>query len=72
MVEDILLSPRLRTALRKLSRAGSIQARQFWHGSIASVLIAQFIGQIVIEDFGCYAREHYAPLIREQRLIAGV
>jgi hypothetical protein len=39
---------------------------------IANILIAKYKGQIVIEDFGFYAREHHAALIREERLIAGV
>ena len=39
---------------------------------IANILISQFKGQIVIDDFGFYARRHHAALIREERLIAGV
>lgn len=39
---------------------------------IANILIAQFKSQVVIEDFGFYARRHHAALIREERLIAGV
>jgi hypothetical protein len=31
-----------------------------------------FVDQVVIEDFGFYARRHLAALIREERLIAGV
>lgn len=38
---------------------------------IASILISQFKGQIVIEHFGCYARPFHAALMRESRLIAG-
>jgi hypothetical protein len=83
-VEDLLLSPLSRTALRK-----SIP-RWFYSGAsvmvrlnrkeigdddakiIASIRISQFKGQIVIEDFGCYARPFHTSLIRENRLIAGV
>jgi hypothetical protein len=39
---------------------------------IASILIAQFKGQIVIEDFGFYARPFHTGLVREDRLMAGV
>jgi hypothetical protein len=84
VVEDILLSPLLRTALSKPI------PRWFYSGStiivrlnrkeigdddakiIANILISQFKGQIAIEDFGFYARRHLAALIREERLMAGV
>lgn len=84
MVEDLLLSPLLRTALRK-----SIP-RWFYSGAtvmarlnrkeigdddakiVASILISQSKGQIVIQDFGCYARPFHSALIRENRLVAGV
>jgi hypothetical protein len=39
---------------------------------VANILISQHVGQVVIEDFGFYAREHHARLIREERLIAAV
>jgi hypothetical protein len=39
---------------------------------IASILISQFRGQIVIEDFGFYARPFHTRLIREDRLMAGL
>jgi hypothetical protein len=39
---------------------------------IASILVAQFEEQILIEDFGFYARPFHTALIREDRLIAGV
>ena len=39
---------------------------------VANVLISQFKGQIVIEDFGFSSREHHAALIREERLMAGI
>jgi hypothetical protein len=84
VVEDILLSPLLRAALQKpiprwfysgativvrLNRKeiGDDDAKVF-----ANILISQHRGPIVIDDFGCYAREHHAALIRDERLIAGV
>jgi hypothetical protein len=39
---------------------------------IANIRVSQFKGQIVVEDFGFYAREHHSALIRQERLIAGV
>ena len=39
---------------------------------MANILISQHRLPIVINDFGCYAREHHARLIRDDRLIAGV
>ena len=82
VVEDLLLSPLLRTAPRKPI------PRWFYSGAtiivllnrkeigdddarlIASILISQFDVQIVIEDF--YARPFHTRLIREDPLIAGV
>lgn len=39
---------------------------------LAFFLIAQWPGQIIIEDFGFYGRDAHISLIRENRLIAGV
>ncbi len=39
---------------------------------MANNLISQHRGPVVIHDFGSYARDHHAALIREERLIAGV
>lgn len=39
---------------------------------IANILTLRFKGQVVIEDFGFYARRFHASLFRENRLIAGV
>jgi hypothetical protein len=84
VVEDMLLSPLLRRMLREpfprwLHAGSTIMARinrkEIGDDDariIANTLISQFKGQIVIEDFGFYAREHHAALIREERLIAGV
>jgi hypothetical protein len=84
VVDDILLSPLLSKMLRKplprwFRSGGSIVARlnrkEIGDDDakiIANILIVQFKGQVVIEDFGFYAREHHAALIRENRLMAGV
>ena len=83
VVEDILLSPLLRKMLSKpmprwFLSGGSIIARldrkELGDDDakvIANILIAKFKGQIVVPDFGFYARERHAALIREERLIAG-
>ncbi len=39
---------------------------------LGSLLISQFKGQIIVPDFGFYARDFHTSLIREDRLIAGV
>jgi hypothetical protein len=83
VVEDILLSPLLQTALRKpiprwfysgatvLARLNRKEIGDDDAKITANILISQFKGQIVIDDFGFYAREHHAALIREERLKAG-
>ncbi|HVR57223.1 MAG TPA: hypothetical protein VMT72_10390 [Pseudolabrys sp.] len=84
VVEDILLSPLLRTALRKtiprwfysgatiIARLNRKEIGEDDARIIASILIAQFKGQIVLEDFGFYARPFHTSLIREDRIMAGV
>ena len=84
VVEDILLSPLLQTALRKpiprwfysgatvLARLNRKEIGDDDAKITANILISQFKAQIVIDDFGFYAREHHAALIREERLKAGV
>ena len=39
---------------------------------IASFLVSQFKGQVIIPDFGFYGREFHTSLIRENRLTAGI
>jgi hypothetical protein len=39
---------------------------------LGALLISQFKAQIIVPDFGFYARDFHASLIRENRLIAGV
>ncbi len=84
VVEDILLSPLLKKALSKpLPRwllSGSSVCVRLNRKEIAdedakivaNILISQFKDQVVIEDFGSYARDFHAKLIRQERLIAGV
>ena len=39
---------------------------------LASLLISQFKGQVIIPDGGFYLREHHMALVRQGRLVAGV
>ena len=83
--DDLLLSPVLRDVLCKATnfsfREGrsSIVARinraelgDYDARILGSLLISQFKGQIIVPDFGFYARDFHTSLIRENRLIAGV
>jgi hypothetical protein len=84
VVDDILLSTLLGVALRRsiprrfysgatvLVRLNRKEIGDDDAKIIANILISQFKGQTVIEDFGFYAREHLSALIRQERLIAGV
>jgi hypothetical protein len=84
VVEDILLSPLLRTALGKpiprwffsgatiIARLNRKEMGEDDAKFVASVLISKHMGPVVIDDFGCYARPFHSALIREDRLIAGV
>lgn len=85
IIDGILLSPLLKKVLcsrlrsfdlpagasiiAKLDRAqiGETDAK-----ILGALLISQFKGQIIVPDFGFYAREFHASLIREKRLMAGV
>lgn len=83
-IEDLLLSPVLRRVLCQPTnfsfRAGrSIIAHidraelgEYDAFILGSLLIRQFAGQIIIPDFGFYARPFHSSLIREGRLMAGV
>lgn len=85
VVEDMLRSPVLKRVLCKGARrtwvfsGSSIVARlnrvdigEYDARILASLLISQFKKQIIIPDFGFYARPFHSSLIREDRLIAGV
>jgi hypothetical protein len=87
IIDDLLLSPLLRNMLCKptsfsfrsgnppssivvrLDRAdiGEHDAR-----ILGALLISQFKGQIIVPDFGFYARSFHTSLVREGRLIACV
>jgi hypothetical protein len=81
-IETILLSPVLRPVLCKptnFSLKGIVVARldravlgDFDAFVLASFLISQFQGQVIIPDFGFYGREHHTALIRQGRLVACV
>lgn len=85
-IQTLLLSPVLRRVLCKpigkphnISLKGIVLARldraalgDFDCFVLASLLISQFRGQVIIPDFGFYGREHHVALIRQNRLIAGV
>ena len=81
-IETILLSPVLRSVLCKptnISLQGIVIARldravlgDFDAFVLASLLISQFNGQVIVPDAGFYLREHHISLIRQDRLVAGV
>jgi hypothetical protein len=87
IIDDLLISPLLRSILCKPTsfsfRAGnppsSIIARldrpdigEHDARILGALLISQFKGQIIVPDFGFYARSFHTSLVREGRLIAGV
>jgi hypothetical protein len=84
VVKNVLLSPLLKKMLRKpiprwLNSGSTVLARlnrkeigDFDAQIIANILMLVFKGPVAIEDFGGYARDHHARLIREGRLIARV
>ncbi|TQF41153.1 hypothetical protein UNPF46_08515 [Bradyrhizobium sp. UNPF46] len=81
-IATLLLSPVLREVLCKptdFSMQGIVLARldravlgDFDAFVLANLLVSQFNGQVVVPDFGFYGREHHMPLIRQNRLVAGV
>lgn len=83
-IDDLLLSPVLKKVLcnpapRWLFSGSSVVARinraELGDNDariIGSLLISKFNGQIIVPDFGFYARDFHASLFRENRLIAGV
>jgi hypothetical protein len=50
----------------------SRDTRDFDAFVLASLLISQFKGQVIVPDFGFYGREHHVALVRQGRLIAVV
>jgi len=81
-VDDMLLSPVLRRILcnpTNFSFKGGIVARidraqigDFDAFLLASLLIGQFQGQVIVPDFGFYGRDFYSDLVRQNRLIASL
>lgn len=83
-VSDILLSPVLRNVLCKptnfsfkkgrtiVARINRAELGDFDAFILGSLLISQFEGQVIIPDFGFYARDFHAALIRQNRLVAGL
>lgn len=81
-VADILLSPVLQKVLcnpTNFSFKGSIVAKidRALLGDVdsfilASFLIGQFKGQVIVPDFGFYGRDFYSSLFRQNRLTVGV
>jgi hypothetical protein len=81
-IQTLLLSPVLRSVLceaTNFSMRGIVLARldrallgDFDAFVIASLLISNFKGRVIVPDFGFYGRERHVALIRQNRLIAGV
>jgi hypothetical protein len=85
VMEDMLMSPLLRAAFRKeiprwlcsgetpiIARLNRKEIGDDDAKIIFNILVLLFKRQIIVEDFGAYARDHHARIIREERLIAGV
>lgn len=81
-IDDLLLSPVLRRVLcskpnfkfdisvvAKLDRAQLGDDDAF---ILATLLIGQVSGQVIIPDFGFYGRQIHTSLIRQDRLVAGL
>lgn len=83
-IDDMMLSPVIQKGLagplpRWFKSGASIIARldraqlgEYDARIIAALLVFQFKGQVIIPDFGFYARPFHSALIREKRLMAGV
>ncbi len=84
IIDDLLLSPVLKkvlcgTPMRWMFSGASVVARldrtdigEHDARILGALLISQFKRQVIIPDFGFYARDFHSALIREDRLIAGV
>lgn len=55
-----------------LARVNRAELGEFDALAIGLLLMSHYKGQLVVPDFGFYAREHHSALLRENRLIAGV
>jgi hypothetical protein len=81
-IDDLLLSPVLRRVLcnpTNFSFKGSMIAKidraevgDFDAFVLAVLLVQQFRKQVIVPDFGFYARDFHTSLIRENRLVASL
>lgn len=81
-IDDLLLSPVLKRVLcnpTNFSFKGQIVARidraqlgDFDAFVLASLLIGQYQGQVIVPDFGFYGRDFHTTLMRQNRLTAGL
>ena len=87
MIDDLLLSPILKDVLCKapnfeikdgnppssiVARINRAELGDYDSLVLASLLVFQFKGQVIVSDFGFYARPFYTSLIRQNRLAVGV
>ena len=85
LVSDVLASPVLRQVFCTprnvfsfnprsviLARVNRAELGEFDALVIGLMLMSYYKGQIIIPDFGFYARDGHASLLREERLMAGV
>lgn len=84
LIEDMLQSPVLKKAFSKqpprgLRSGASVVARinraelgDFDAFILGSLLASMYLGQVIISDFGFYARDFHAALIRQDRLAIGL
>jgi len=79
-VEDVLLSPVLRRVLTRkpnfhFRRSVIASLDSMYHEDarkLASMLIGQHQGHVIVPDFGFYGRPLHLSLIRQRRLTAGL
>ena len=81
-IDDLLLSPVLKEVLSKptdssfkgqvIVRLDRAELGDFDAFVLASLLLGQAQGQVIIPDLGFYGRDFHVPLIRQGRLTAGV
>lgn len=80
-IETLLVSPVLRAVFCKptnftqrvvLAKLDRALIGDFDAFAIASFLVSQFKGHVVIPDFGFYGRDFHISLIRQHRLTAGL
>lgn len=84
MVDDLLDSPVLRKVLRKepprwllsgvsiVARIDRSEIEEFDAAILASLLAMHYPGNVIISDFGFYARDFHRSLLRQKRLSIGL